>query len=89
LLHPFFTDLDFISASVGGTLHGHTQTEFPWKTLPKELAQLGYCLINYPNKTLMPGETRPMLSQSKGVHDLTLSHCINLVNALKMGTLTI
>ncbi|KAG1886389.1 uncharacterized protein F5891DRAFT_988558 [Suillus fuscotomentosus] len=81
--------LTALVASVGGTLRGRTQTEFPWKTLPKELARLGCCLVNYPNETLMPGETRPTLSRSKGVHDLTLPHRINLVNALKMGTLTI
>ncbi|KAG0700908.1 hypothetical protein DFH29DRAFT_876278 [Suillus ampliporus] len=41
-------------ASVGGVLHGRTQTDFPWKTLPKELARLGCCLMNYPDETLMP-----------------------------------
>ncbi|KAG2094825.1 uncharacterized protein F5147DRAFT_778852 [Suillus discolor] len=81
--------LTALVASVGGTLRGRTQNDFPWKTLPKELAWLGCCLVNYPNETLMPGETRPTLSRSKGVHDLTLPHRINLVNALKMGTLTI
>ncbi|KAG2096050.1 uncharacterized protein F5147DRAFT_778412 [Suillus discolor] len=81
--------LTALVASVSGTLRGRTQNDFPWKTLPKELARLGCCLVNYPNKTLMPGETRPTLSRSKGIHDLTLPHRINLVNALKMGTLTI
>ncbi|KAG2737447.1 hypothetical protein P692DRAFT_20823752, partial [Suillus brevipes Sb2] len=28
-------------ASVGGTLRGRTSNDFPWKTLPKELARLG------------------------------------------------
>ncbi|KAG1748022.1 hypothetical protein EDD22DRAFT_958179 [Suillus occidentalis] len=76
-------------ASVGGTLHGRTSHNFPWKTLPKELAWLGCHLINYSDDTLMPGKTQPTLIRSKGIHDLTLPHRVNLVNALKMGTLTI
>ncbi|KAG1839147.1 hypothetical protein DFJ58DRAFT_733506 [Suillus subalutaceus] len=76
-------------ASVGGTLRGRTSNDFPWKTLPKELARLGCRLVNYPDDTLMPGEIRPTLIRSKGIHDLTLPHRVNLVNALKMGTLTI
>jgi hypothetical protein len=85
----FNTNPDFISASVGGTLRGRTSNDFPWKTLPKELARLGCRLVNYPDDTLMPGEIRPTLIRSKGIHDLTLPHRVNLVNALKMGTLTI
>ncbi|KAG1897301.1 uncharacterized protein F5891DRAFT_930541, partial [Suillus fuscotomentosus] len=53
------------------------------------LARLGCCLVNYPEETLMPGETRPTLNRSKGIHDLTFRHRDNLVNALKTGTLTI
>ncbi|KAG1857402.1 hypothetical protein DFJ58DRAFT_659166, partial [Suillus subalutaceus] len=53
------------------------------------LAQLGCCLVNYPDETLMPGETRPTLTRTKGIHDLTLRHRANLVNALKTGALTI
>ncbi|KAG2058669.1 hypothetical protein BDR06DRAFT_1003863 [Suillus hirtellus] len=76
-------------ASVGGTLCGRTQTNFPWKTLPKELARLGCFLVNYPDETLMPGKIRPTLTWSKGIHDLTLPHHANLVNALRTDTLTI
>ncbi|KAG1864625.1 hypothetical protein C8R48DRAFT_588982, partial [Suillus tomentosus] len=53
------------------------------------LARLGYFLIDYPDETLMPGEIRPSLTRSKGIHDLTIPHRDNLVNALKSGTLTI
>ncbi|KAG1837261.1 hypothetical protein F4604DRAFT_1539312, partial [Suillus subluteus] len=53
------------------------------------LAWLGCFLVNYPNETLMPSEIRPMLTRSKGIHDLTIPHRVNLVNALKTGTLTI
>ncbi|KAG1837515.1 hypothetical protein DFJ58DRAFT_668888 [Suillus subalutaceus] len=73
----------------GGTLRGRTSNDFPWKTLPKELARLGCRLVNYPDDTLMPGKIRPTLIWSKGIHDLTLPHRVNLVNALKMGTFTI
>ncbi|KAG1719200.1 uncharacterized protein EDB91DRAFT_1257845 [Suillus paluster] len=76
-------------ASLGGTLRGRTSTDFPWKTLPKELAHLGYVLINYPEETLMPGELQPNLSQTKGIHGLNHHHCVNIVNSLKAGTLTI
>ncbi|KAG2054504.1 hypothetical protein BDR06DRAFT_1007679 [Suillus hirtellus] len=74
--------LTALVASVGGTLCGRAQNNFPWRTLPKELARLGYFLINYPNETLMPGEIRPSLTRSKGIHDLTIPHRDNLVNAL-------
>ncbi|KAG2056659.1 hypothetical protein BDR06DRAFT_1019544 [Suillus hirtellus] len=76
-------------ASLGGTLHGQTSRDFPWKTLPKELARLGYVLVNYPDKTLMPGELQPTLSRTKGIHDLPQQHRISLINCLKEGTLTI
>ncbi|KAG2122363.1 hypothetical protein DEU56DRAFT_917856 [Suillus clintonianus] len=78
-----------LAASVGGTLHGRSPKDFPWKTLPNELARLGCCLVNYPEETLMPGEIRPTLRRTKGIHDLTIRHRANLVNALKTGTLTI
>ncbi|KAG1858749.1 hypothetical protein DFJ58DRAFT_726535 [Suillus subalutaceus] len=81
--------LTALVASVGGTLRGRAPNNFPWRTLPKELARLGYFLVDYPNETLMPGEIRPSLTRSKGIHDLTIPHCDNLVNALKSGTLTI
>ncbi|KAG1808402.1 uncharacterized protein BJ212DRAFT_1303018 [Suillus subaureus] len=78
-----------LTASLGGMLHGRTSADFPWKTLPKELARLGYVLTNYPDDTLIPGELRPSLSRTKGIHDLSHHHCVNLVNHLKAGTLTI
>lgn len=84
-----YTNLDIIVASLGGTLRGRTGSDFPWKTLPKELARLGYVLVNYPDETLMPGELRPTISRSKGIHDLTQQHRVNLINCLKAGTLTI
>ncbi|KAG1743327.1 uncharacterized protein EDB91DRAFT_1247408 [Suillus paluster] len=76
-------------ASLGGTLHAPTHTGFPWMTLPKELARLGYVLVNYPDETLVPGEKRPTLSRSKGICDMTVHHRHSLINALKTGTLTI
>ncbi|KAG2091663.1 uncharacterized protein F5147DRAFT_779950 [Suillus discolor] len=48
--------LTALVTSVGGTLHGHAKNNFPWKTLPKELAQLGFFLEGYPDETIMPGE---------------------------------
>jgi hypothetical protein len=65
------TNLDIIVASLGSTPYGHTGGDFLWKTLPKELACLGYILINYPDETLMPGKLQPTISCSKGIHDLT------------------
>ncbi|KAG2125063.1 hypothetical protein DEU56DRAFT_695023, partial [Suillus clintonianus] len=53
------------------------------------LARLGCCLVNYPEETLMPGEIRPTLRRTKGIHDLSIPHRTKLVNALKTGTLTI
>jgi len=76
-------------ASFGGTLRGHTRDQFPWKTLPKELARLGFVLVDYPVDTLMPGETRVDLARTKGIRDLTAIHRLNLIRALKRGTLTI
>ncbi|KAG1800606.1 uncharacterized protein BJ212DRAFT_1487940 [Suillus subaureus] len=78
-----------LTASLGGMLHGCTSADFPWKTLPKELAHLGYVLTNYPDDTLIPGELHPSLSRTKGIHDLSHHHRVNLVNHLKAGTLTI
>ncbi|KAG1777167.1 hypothetical protein EV702DRAFT_1197488 [Suillus placidus] len=76
-------------ASVGCTLRGRTANDFPWKTMLRELTQLGCCLINYPEDTLMPGEIQPSLSRTKGIHGLTMPHRANLIIALKTGTLTI
>ncbi|KAG2087541.1 uncharacterized protein F5147DRAFT_781305 [Suillus discolor] len=81
--------LTVLVASVGGTLRGHAKNNFPWKTLPKELAQLVFFLEGYPDETIMPSEIRPSVTRSKGIHNLTRAHCENLVNALKSGTLTI
>ncbi|KAG1865310.1 hypothetical protein F4604DRAFT_1535494, partial [Suillus subluteus] len=53
------------------------------------LARLGYVLVDYPEKTLMPGETRVDLVHAKGTRDLTAQHRHSLINALKSGTLTI
>ncbi|KAG1801849.1 uncharacterized protein BJ212DRAFT_1487576 [Suillus subaureus] len=78
-----------LTASLGGMLHGRTSADFPWKTLPKELARLRYVLTNYPDNTLIPGELRPSLSCTKGIYDLNHHHCVNLINHLKAGTLTI
>ncbi|KAG1902470.1 uncharacterized protein F5891DRAFT_1186593 [Suillus fuscotomentosus] len=39
--------LTALVASVGSTLRGRAQNNFPWRTLPKELARLGYFLIDY------------------------------------------
>ncbi|KAG2066092.1 hypothetical protein BDR04DRAFT_1121379 [Suillus decipiens] len=63
-----------LDASVGGTLHGHTQNDFPWKNLPKELTRLGCCLVKYPDETLMPA--------SKAVHNstsLNVTHTEDLI----------
>ncbi|KAG2124877.1 hypothetical protein DEU56DRAFT_916817 [Suillus clintonianus] len=76
-----------LAASVGGTLHGRSPKDFPWKTLPKELAQLGCCLVNYPEETLMPGEIRPTLRRTKGIHDLSIPHPITS-NAARLRLLT-
>jgi hypothetical protein len=62
---------------------------FAWKTLPALLAKRGYVIHNYPEHTLMPGEKRTTLVQSKGVHDLSLRERDVLANALKDNSLTI
>jgi hypothetical protein len=38
---------------------------------------------------LIPGELRPSLSRTKGIHDLSHHHRVNLINHLKAGILTI
>ncbi|KAG2123258.1 hypothetical protein DEU56DRAFT_917566 [Suillus clintonianus] len=76
-------------ASLGGELRGRTGADFPWKSLPKELARLGYVLVNYPDETLMPGELRSTFCRTKGIHDLNQHHRANIINHLKTGTLTI
>ncbi|KAG2080734.1 hypothetical protein BD769DRAFT_1330520, partial [Suillus cothurnatus] len=53
------------------------------------LARLGFVLVDYPVDTLMPGETRVDLARTKGIRDLTAIHRLNLIRALKHGTLTI
>lgn len=82
-------NLNIILASLGGTPRGRTSGDFPWKSLPKKLARLGYVLINYPDEISMPGELWPTISCSKGIHDLTQQHRTSLINCLKAGTLTI
>ncbi|KAG1817889.1 hypothetical protein EV424DRAFT_1324079 [Suillus variegatus] len=62
---------------------------FPWKTLPILLGNHGCILRNYPDNTLMPGERRTTLAQSKGIHDLTLREWSILVDALKNNLLTL
>ncbi|KAG2336748.1 hypothetical protein BDR05DRAFT_896324 [Suillus weaverae] len=62
---------------------------FAWKTLPALLAKRGYVIHNYPEHTLMPGEKRTTLVQSKGIHDLLLRERDVLANALKDNSLTI
>ncbi|KAG2356290.1 hypothetical protein BDR07DRAFT_1375886 [Suillus spraguei] len=37
---------------------------------------LWYILHHYPENVLMPGERRPTLARSKGIHNLTLSNTI-------------
>ncbi|KAG1769966.1 hypothetical protein EV702DRAFT_1202631 [Suillus placidus] len=70
-----------LTALLGGTI--------PWKTLPKVLAHHGYILENYPEGILMPGERRPTLTRSKGIHDLTALECFQFADALKNNVLTI
>ncbi|KAG0695712.1 hypothetical protein DFH29DRAFT_770146, partial [Suillus ampliporus] len=53
------------------------------------LAQRGYTLHNYPEKTLMPGERRNTATKSKGINDLTLRERDILVYALQENLLTI
>ncbi|KAG2365063.1 hypothetical protein BDR07DRAFT_1481746 [Suillus spraguei] len=71
-----------------GMLNGRGGT-FPWKTLPTILAHCGYILHHYPENVLMPGERRPTLARSKGIHNLTLCEWDPLTDALKANTITI
>ncbi|KAG1891892.1 uncharacterized protein F5891DRAFT_908164, partial [Suillus fuscotomentosus] len=53
------------------------------------LAHRGCILKNYPEDILMPGERRPTVVRSKGIHDLTTLERFKLADALKNNVLTV
>lgn len=51
-----------------GGLRTSTKT-LPWARLPPLLAEAGWCLINYPANTQMPGEVPPGVDTQKYIHE--------------------
>ncbi|KAG2114866.1 hypothetical protein DEU56DRAFT_705592, partial [Suillus clintonianus] len=53
------------------------------------LAHRGCTLHHYPENVLMPGEKRPTLVKSKGIHDLTIHERDLLTDALRNNSITV
>ncbi|KAG1882370.1 hypothetical protein F4604DRAFT_1537412, partial [Suillus subluteus] len=58
---------------------------FPWKTLPSELARNSLVIKGYPDDVLLPGGVHS--NANKGIANLTLKEIGTIVGALQAGTM--
>ncbi|KIM57318.1 hypothetical protein SCLCIDRAFT_90238, partial [Scleroderma citrinum Foug A] len=66
--------------------HGQTWASgklFPWKQLPQKLGQNALVCINWPDAVLFPGQECSSRSKPKGISDLTISECTQIVAAIR------
>ena len=66
--------------------HGQTWASgklFPWKQLPQKLGQNALVCINWPDAVLFPGQECSSCSKPKGISDLTISECTQIVAAIR------
>lgn len=66
--------------------HGQTWASgklFPWKQLPQKLGQNSLMCMNWPDAVLFPGQERSSRSKPKGISDLTILECTQIVAAIR------
>ena len=60
---------------------GHWEL-FPWKQLPQKLGQHALICVNWPNVVLFPGQGCLSCTKPKGISDLTILECMQVIAVL-------
>ncbi|KIM54151.1 hypothetical protein SCLCIDRAFT_31332 [Scleroderma citrinum Foug A] len=66
--------------------HGQTWADgklFPWKQLPQKLGQHALICVNWPNAVLFPGQECLSHTKPKGISDLTIPECLQVIAVLR------
>ncbi|KIM56431.1 hypothetical protein SCLCIDRAFT_132760 [Scleroderma citrinum Foug A] len=56
---------------------------FPWKQLPQKLGQHALICVNWPNAVLFPGQECLSRTKPKGISDLTIPKCMQVIAVLR------
>ncbi|KAI6031035.1 hypothetical protein EDC04DRAFT_2572064 [Pisolithus marmoratus] len=55
---------------------------FPWKQLLQKLGQNALVCVNWPDEVLFPGQECSSRSKPKGILDLTILECTQIIAAI-------